>query len=125
VDAQGTVVTWGGMRLGWLRKSNVDYPAGGEVTFLSLQSQVVGSGMNTRIVEVVDPVSISQPEFTFTCIGVPPLAGLDRGRIEMLTFSMPNSGAAAGANAFLRNFNIVGGAGELTETTFTFKMSGT
>jgi hypothetical protein len=125
VDAQGTVVTWGGVRLGLLRKSNVDYPAGGEVEIASLQGQVVGSGMNTRVVKVVDPVTITQPEFTFTCIGVPPLAGLDRGRIEMLTFNMPNSGAAAGANAFLRNFTIVGGVGELTETTFTFKMSGT
>lgn len=123
MDAQGTVVTWGGTRLGRLRKSSVDYPAGGEVEIASLQGQVVGSGMNTRVVKVVDPVSITQPEFTFTCIGVPPLAGLDRGRIEMLTFDMP--GASAGANAFLRNFTIVGGAGELTETTFTFKMSGT
>lgn len=122
MDAQGTVVTWGGRRLGKLRRSSASYPAGGVIEFTSLQSPVVGSGNNTRVVMIADPVSIMQPEFTFTCIGVPALTGLDRGRIAVLSFVMP--GAAANANAFLRDFTIIGGVGELTETTFTFKMTG-
>ena len=121
-SAQGSRVYWGGTFIGRIVKIGSSQSVGSEFDCTNLASPIVGTGADSRVVQQVEPVSISPAVITMDLLGGSQFNRDDIGRTQLLRIQTP--GGSLNGLAYLADFSMEAAAGEKLKSTATFKHTG-
>jgi hypothetical protein len=121
-SAQGSRVYWGGRYIGSIVKISISQAVGSEFDCTNLGSPIVGSGADSRVVQQVEPVSISPAVVTMELLGGPQFVRDEIGRTKLLR--VQTRGGALNGLAYLASFTFDVSTGEKLKNTATFKHTG-
>lgn len=119
---QGTTVSFGGVPIGYLKSFDSSVDAGSLEETTSVFSQVVGTGANARVVKEYDCLMIEPPKLSISFWGPPSFSPGDAGKKAQLEFQ--GASATISGEAILTGFTHAGRAGEYSEGTATFQLTG-
>lgn len=118
----GTLVTFGGVAIGYLTGYDVDCQAGEVHEVTNVNSPVYGTGAATRVLRQYDCTSIEPPTLSIEFWGAPSYSATDAGLAAQIVFDSP--GFYLIGQAILKSFNHSGRAGQWTRGTATFQFTG-
>lgn len=119
---QGSSVTFGGVPIGYLTGFDWESKAGELHEVTNVQSSVVGTGANARVVREYDCTAVEPPTISFSFWGPPSFAATDAGLKAQIVFDSP--GSTLVGDAILVSFSHQGRVGEWTTGTATFQLTG-
>lgn len=120
--AQGTVVTFGGVNIGFLTGFDVQAKSGQLYDKTNVSSPIVGTGANSRILREYDCTSIEPPTIQITFWGPPSYSATDAGLKAAIVFDAP--GDEIYGQAILTEWNHQGRVGQWTTGSATFQLTG-
>lgn len=121
-SSQGTVVTFGGVRIGYLQGCDIEANAAGLADITSAISPVVGTGGNARVVRQYDCTAIEPPVVTLAFYGPPSYSAEDVGTQAQLVVAT-RSGQISGM-AILQNWTYSLKPNSYSTGTATFQLTG-
>lgn len=121
-SAQGTVVTFGGVNIGFLTGFDVQAKSGQLYDKTNVSSPIVGTGANARILREYDCTSVEPPTIQITFWGPPSYAATDAGLKAAIVFDAP--GDEIYGQAILTEWNHQGRVGQWTTGSATFQLTG-
>lgn len=121
-SSQGTSVSFGGVQIGYLTGHDWESKAGQLVERTGVDSPVVGSGANARVIKQYDCTSLEPPTLTISFWGPPSYAAEDAGLKAQILFDTP--GAVLTGEAILVSFSHSGRPNQWSTGSATFQMTG-
>lgn len=121
-SSHDTYVSFGANDIGWLTGFDLECPAGDVRETTNVDSAVVGTGDNARVVREYDATSVDPPRLTLTFWGPPGLAALDAGLKGALVFQSP--GAVIAGEAIVIKWNFQGRSRQWTTGSVEFQLTG-
>lgn len=122
ISSQGTAVSFGDVPIGYLKSFDSSAEVASLEDVTNITSPVVGSGADARVVKQYDALMIEPVKLTLSFWGSPPFSASDVGTKAELAFS--GAGAVISGEAVLMSIGHAGRAGEYSEGTATFQLTG-
>lgn len=122
-DSQGITLTFDGVTLGSIVNVSAPQSLAGEFDCTSLLSPVIGTGVNTRVLQQLNPTSVAPAAITISYIGGPAFGTADQGRVAPLVLTFPTGWSLTGL-AYLSEFTPEGAVGEKLRGSATFQLTG-
>ena len=126
-DAQGIVVTFGGVVLGSLLNVQATQSVSGKFDCTSLLSRIFGTGANTRVMTQLNPTSMDPGGLAIQFIGPTVFTQKDVGRIAKLAINLPKTPPydwSLVGLAYLETLEVEAAVGEKLRGTATFVFTG-
>lgn len=121
-SSQGTVVSFGGVNIGFLTGFDVQAKAGQLYDKTNVSSPIVGSGASARVLREYDCTSVDSITIQITFWGPPTYAVTDAGLKATIVFDAP--GDEISGQAILTEWNHQGRAGQWTTGSASFQLTG-
>lgn len=121
-SSQGTVITFAGVEIGLLRAFDSTHEVGQLADVTNEDSEVLGSGTQTRILKQYDATIVEPQQLTCSFYGLPAFVHEDCGVKGTLEFDSPEETYTL--EAILVSYTHSGAAGEFATGTATFQTTG-
>lgn len=121
-SSHGTAVSFDGVPIGYLTGFDTESKAGDVQEVTNVNSPVVGTGRNARVIRQYDATSIEPPTLAFTFWGPPSFASTDAGLKGLIVFDSP--GNTISGEAILVSFSHAGRAGQWSTGVANFQLTG-
>ncbi len=121
-SSHGATVTFGGVLIGYLTGYDSESKAGQLYERTNVNSRVVGTGANSRVVKEYDCTSVEPPTLSFSFLGPPSYDAEDAGMSATIVFEAP--GSTISGPALLLSFSHSGRAGQWSTGVATFQLTG-
>lgn len=115
-------VAWKGQSIGRLTRVRVSPGSAVYSEITGINSGLVGTGANTRIVKAYDCVAIEPGSVEVSLYGCPPYADISIGEFGIVSVYM--DGVSITREAALDSFEVTGQVGEFLVGQATFKFTG-
>lgn len=121
-SSHGTTVTFDGVNIGYLTGFDVAAKAGQLAETTNVNSTVVGTGLNARVVKQYDCTSVEPPTISVTFWGPPSFSDDDAGMKAQIVFDAP--GDTISGEAILVDWNHSGRSNQWSTGSATFQLTG-
>lgn len=120
-SSQGATVSFDGVPLGQLLTIDASGGSASAESVTSLESAVLGSGADARVIKDVDVLSVDSGRCSVTFFGAPQV--VECGKKAELEVVIGGATVLSG-EAFLQDYDCQGAVGELVRGSATFQMTG-